>query len=507
MRRRGSRDRLAALAVAAAMWTAGLVAAAPAQAAPSTVRLRLMTFNIEYGGTVVDFDRIVEAVVAADADVVGVNESYSHLPKLARAAGYDYWDTRLDVISRFPLMDPSGARGRYVFVELAPGQVIALSNVHLPSSPYGPRRILVGWKRSRVLELERTLRVPPLRPYVQALRPVASSGIPAFLMGDMNSPSSQDYTRKTVGSAPQHRWPVAWPVTELLLRRGFLDTYRETVPNPLRHPGLTWPAARPRSPDSWNPLPDAPKDRIDQIWMAGPAAAVASQIVGEAGGRGVSIHVSPWGSDHRAVVSTVDVTPGTPPVMVAASARLLDVGDDLTVRYHAPGAAGEKVVLVPAGGDPATDAVDSAPTPGGQPIDGSVTFPALALVPGSYEAVLVDASDMRLARARFWVRTPGSPPVLSTSRHAYDVGEPIVVTWTLAPGNRFDWLGVYHRHADPHVAYYRGYVYAGARVEGRARYDAHAVGTWPLKPGRYTVYYLVNDSYRQIASADFTVRG
>ena len=36
-----------------------------------------MTFNVEYGGTVIDFDKIVEAVVKADADVVGLNEVYS----------------------------------------------------------------------------------------------------------------------------------------------------------------------------------------------------------------------------------------------------------------------------------------------------------------------------------------------------------------------------------------------------------------------------------------------
>ncbi len=508
MVRRRHLVRFVALVVGASMWSGGLAAPAPAtDRVSAAVRLHLLTFNIEYGGTVVDFDQIVKAVVLADADVVGVNESYSHLPRLAREAGYGYWDTRLDVISRYPLLDRSGAKGRYVFVQTSPGQVVALSNVHLPSSPYGPRRVLVGWKRSRVLELERRLRVPPLQPYVRALEPVAASGIPTFLMGDMNSPSSQDYTRRTVGTAPQHRWPVPWPVSELLLRHGFTDTYRQVYSNPLRHPGLTWPAARPRSPDSWDPPPDAPADRIDQIWMAGPATAVASQVVGEAGAPGVGIHVSPWGSDHRAVVSTVDVIPGTPPVMVAPSARLLTVGDDLIVRYHAPGGAGEKIVLVPAGGDPATDAVDSAPTPSGQPVDGSVTFATGALAQGSYQAVLADASDATLARSRFWIRAPGSVPQLQTSKHRYAVGEPVAVSWTLAPGNRFDWLGIYHRGADPRAAYYRGYVYAGARVEGTTRYDHHAVGTWPLKPGRYTVYYLVNDSYRQVASADFTVRG
>ncbi|MGZ5289194.1 MAG: hypothetical protein ACXWE5_06895 [Actinomycetota bacterium] len=507
MARRTASLTIAAL-LASALLVPALAAGPVASAAPAPVPLSLMTFNVEYGGTVIDFAKIVEAVVKADADIVGINEGYAHVRKIARQAGYDYWNNRLDLISRYPFIDPPDADGRYAFVELSPGQVVAVSNVHLASSDYGPRRILDGWSRKKVLRTERSVRLPDLRPFMQALDPVAASGIPSFLIGDLNSPSHVDYTAATVGQRPQIRWPVAWPVTRLLERRGFVDSWHAVHPDPTVDEGLTWPAGRPKSPDSWNPRKDAPQDRIDQIWVAGGTATpVESIVVGERGGPGVSISLKPWGSDHRAVRSSFDVTPGTPPVLAAASPRLVEAGDDVTVTYHAPGATGERLVVVPAAGDPATDAIDAQATPAGSPVDGSVTFPTDALAPGAYDAVLVDATDAPLSRGSFWIRIPGGAPVLSTTRWAFDVGEPIGVTWTLAPGNRFDWIGVYERHADPRVAYYVGYIYTGAREEGSGVLGRAAISRWPLPPGRYTVYYLLADNYRQVASADFVIKG
>ena len=102
--------------------------------------------------------------------------------------------------------------------------------------------------------------------------------------------------------------------------------------------------------------------------MGGTATPVGSRIVGERGGPEVH-SVKPWASYHRAVRSSFDVTPGTPPVMAAATPRLVDAGGDVTVTYHAPGAAGERLVVVPSGGDPAGDALDAQATPGGQPVD------------------------------------------------------------------------------------------------------------------------------------------
>jgi hypothetical protein len=84
-------------------------------------------------------------------------------------------------------------------------------------------------------------------------------------------------------------------------------------------------------------------------------------------------------------------------------------------------------------------------------------------------------------------------------------GDPIEVSWTSAPGNRWDWIGIYHRGANPHVAYYLLWVYTDGTIEGSASLDRGATGKFPLPPGKYTAMLLVDDSYRPVASADLTI--
>ena len=201
---------LAALIVSTAPAARSGPTNAVAGSAPE-VSLKVMTFNIEYGGTVIDFDKVVEAVVKANADVVGLNEAYSRAKLVAAQAGYPYVSTRLDLISKYPILDPPGANGRYQFVQVSPGQVIAITNVHLSSEPYGPRRVMDGWSRKRVLRNERQTRLPEIKPFVQALEPVAAAGIPSFIIGDFNAPTHYDWTPRMVGQRPQIllRRPVA----------------------------------------------------------------------------------------------------------------------------------------------------------------------------------------------------------------------------------------------------------------------------------------------------------
>ena len=84
-------------------------------------------------------------------------------------------------------------------------------------------------------------------------------------------------------------------------------------------------------------------------------------------------------------------------------------------------------------------------------------------------------------------------------------GHPIGVGWSDAPGNRFDWIGIYHRGADPNVAYYLLWTYTGATIEGSASLDETAEGRFPLPPGKYTAMLLVDDSYEAVATADFQI--
>jgi hypothetical protein len=62
----------------------------------------------------------------------------------------------------------------------------------------------------------------------------------------------------------------------------------------------------------------------------------------------------------------------------------------------------------------------------------------------------MDGSSV-LSRTRFWIEAPGDGLHVSIAHRVNRVGEPIAVRWWNAPGQRWDWIGVYKRGADPNV--------------------------------------------------------
>jgi endonuclease/exonuclease/phosphatase family metal-dependent hydrolase len=74
-----------------------------AVSAAEPVQVRIMSFNIWYGGDQVDFNNIIEAIKKADADIVGLQEPDGKTLEIVALAGYPYADVRRHIISRFPL--------------------------------------------------------------------------------------------------------------------------------------------------------------------------------------------------------------------------------------------------------------------------------------------------------------------------------------------------------------------------------------------------------------------
>jgi endonuclease/exonuclease/phosphatase family metal-dependent hydrolase len=66
---------------------------------------------------------------------------------------------------------------------------------------------------------------------------------PILIMGDFNEPSSLDWNEDTQHTASHNGVVYSWETTRRLFQAGFIDSYREMYPNPLTHPGYTWPAA------------------------------------------------------------------------------------------------------------------------------------------------------------------------------------------------------------------------------------------------------------------------
>jgi hypothetical protein len=482
------------------------------RAVPATpVQLKVMVFNIEVGGTLVSFDKVVEAIQASGADVVGIEEAQGHMAALARELGWPYFSTRLQIVSKYPLIDPPGSQGLYTFVQLAPGAVVAIENVHLPSDPYGPYWVRDGKTVKQVVAMEKRVRLPAIQAQLGLLPSLLGGGIPVFLTGDFNAPSWRDWTAAMVGERFQIKYPVAWPVSLAVEAAGFHDSFRDVHPDPVADPGLTWWAKKPKVAVSGENFGSRdPRDRIDLVYAAGAATTTASQIVAEASDPAASFTVTPWPSDHRGVVSTFDVTPAAPPVLVAVDRRLVKVGDQLNVTFHSSGGPAESVAIVAAGGDPAAPAAEQA-TGAGAPTDGTLSFATDDLEPGAYAVVLLDANDAVLSRSKFWVKTSTAIAHVWTAKGVYRVGEPITVRWKQAPGNRWDWVAVYQRGANPNVAWYMLWGYTRASIAGQAILDrtppsfGYGPQPWPLAAGNYSVYLLRDDGYHVLARNVFRV--
>ncbi len=495
-------------------------AAAPAEAVTPTVRLSVMSLNIFYGGD--DYDlatadwcpvanhcpqalhRLARIIEKSGADVVGVQEAERNTRRLADLLGW-YASPQAHVISRFPVLDPPDGDGLYAYVAPAPGQVVAVANVHLPSTPYGPYQVRKGWSRQQVLHLERTLRLRALRPVLRVL-PDLAGRMPVFLTGDFNSPSYLDWTPAVAASRPEVPYAVKWPASKALADAGFGDSYRDAHPDPLLDPGYTW------SPGGPETLAHDFYDRIDWVLHAGAATTVSSRLVGERGNPQVDLaFAKPFPTDHRGVVSTFDVTPGESPMIVAPEHRRVVVGDaPLRVRFHGTGSAHEVVALVRGTG--AASPLLSPVSTGGR-TDGVVRLPKAHLRPGRYDVVLVDARTGAWdARAPVWVYGPGSRPRLRTDASSYDVGEDIRVHWTGAPGENLDWIGLFrcHQTCDGPGGYlvyrYTRTRIVGSVVFGADTYLGEGVAPWPLPPGTYLARLLVDDSYHAIGKSNrFTI--
>src|SRR5690606_3851468 len=96
----------------------------------------------------------------------------------------------------------------------------------------------------------------------------------------------------TAATASRHFGNVVeWPESKFLYDRGFKDAYRVVHPNPITHPGFTWPFHVPGP--NWPRWPI----RIDYIYYKGSALIPTdSYIVGEANKQ--------FPSNHGAVFTT-----------------------------------------------------------------------------------------------------------------------------------------------------------------------------------------------------------
>ena len=473
--------------------------AAQSQPAP-TVDLDVLVFNVEYRGGPAT-DKVIRKI---DADVVGVLESYERLPEIAANTGYKYYDVGLQLLSKYPIHEPSGADGLYALIEVEPGYVVAMFNTHLDYVKYGPKLLAKGVPVAKVMASENEVRTASIQKQIPKMTDLLEQDYPVVLTGDLNEPSSLDYVAETVGAHPGATRAVPWPVSEALLGIGLRDTFRETYPDPTVVRGDTWGVPGLRK--------GGQGDRIDYVYAGGPVRTIDTQLVGEPGGENVDIPFKPWTSDHRAVVSSLKATLAPLPTTVSLTSRMLADGEDLTVYVNAPSEESLTLVVYPTGGDISTPSLGTADVHSGD----HVSIKTDTLEPGGYEISLIDPSGEVWASNEFWLRSKRADVDISTAKSEYAVGEPIEINWDNGPANRWDWIGVFRAKADnpdkdPYLLWgYTGGHDSGAlppTVAGSMTLNQDSQGKpWPLPPGKYVARYLLADEFQSAGMVPFTVK-
>lgn len=487
--------------------------------ATSSMPLRVMTFNIWYGGDQVSLPAIAEAIRLADADVVGIQEPDGHLARLAAMAGYQYFDERRNILARYPLFD-SGTGMRTLpgapdyavtalddnalsaWLMVRPGEVVAVANTHFSSDPYGPEAVRDGEALPSVLALEEQARVPSARA-LQPLGKIGATGTPVFLTGDFNTPSHRDWTAAMQTKRPEViHYPVPWPSTALLEAVGLRDSFREAHPDPTQVPGLTWTAGMPAP----YIRPRETLDRIDYIFSGGITTTLDSRIFGEVGGPDVAASVTPWPSDHRSVVSTFEVLPVPAPAMIAVEPAVIQLGDEVRVRGFDPAAEGWTVLVVRAGAS-TLQALRSAH----EDIAAwrrYARFSSHGLATGEYDAVLLDAQRQELKRTRFAIIDSRQPPELLELPTHHTAGQPLNVRWRNMPGHRLDWVGLFRLSGKALEStageQLTSYTYLQARTFGSLELPTTQNGI-PLQPGDYELRLLLDDSSTAMATHRLTL--
>lgn len=313
-----------------AMLLSTALAGAPALAADTPTELTVMSFNIWGGGANEEKDVSETAAVirAAGADIIGIQETKpepdvcdaddcvptgpSVAEKLAKALGFHYYDqTKTNpalwanaIISRYPIGKPTdNDLGAEINVN---GRKVYAFNIHLTDFPYQPYQLLgIDYGPAPFLKTAdeavaaaTKARGPALDLVMKDMKQ-AEGADAVFLFGDFNEPSYRDWTEAAVKAGHQPmavKYPSALRIEQ---DAGMTDLLRAAYPDEVAKPAFTWtPTSEPTAKDDHH-------DRIDYVFGRSPKLETLSvSIVGEKKPE-ADIVVTPWPSDHRAVVAKV----------------------------------------------------------------------------------------------------------------------------------------------------------------------------------------------------------
>lgn len=325
-----------------------------------STELKVLQFNIWMRGTGVGTggpDMIADVIRDSGADVITLSESDAAYAQrlvndLARR-GYRFHvygpNKDVSVVSRYPILE-TGEFNRFSKAVIdVNGTPVAVYSGHLayqwyvcylprgygggtpagnPTSEYGWNKIPGGpiTDVPLIMDLnEKSGRPESIRQFVADAKQEIEKGRLVVMAGDFNEPSHLDWSAATKDLYDHHGTIVPWQSTTLLEQAGYLDAYRAKYPDPVTHPGFTWPSDNPAVATSqltWAPEADE-RDRIDYVFyrpddrlslqaatVVGPRKSILrNQRVAETGDDPILEPLGGWPTDHKSVMATFVIQP------------------------------------------------------------------------------------------------------------------------------------------------------------------------------------------------------
>lgn len=268
---------------------------------PKNRELRVLQFNIWQEGTQVKggFDAIINEIIRSKADLIALSEvrNYNNtsldkrLVEALKKKGYTYYSMRSQdsgLLSAYPIKKQTALypveddRGSITKALIdVDGTEVVLYSAHLDyrnCALYLPR----GYDGSTWAKLETPLtdvkviegdnlaskRDDAIQIFLEDAKQELRQRRLVFLGGDFNEASHLDWTEATKNLYDHNGVVMVWNNTKALEKAGYRDTYREKFPDPLSHPGFTYPADNSLVDIkrlAWSPEADD-RDRIDYIF-------------------------------------------------------------------------------------------------------------------------------------------------------------------------------------------------------------------------------------------------
>ena len=285
--------------------------------------VRVMSYNIHRGGVVMlkqPLSQTAKVIQSAKADIVGIQETRAprgdKLEELAKLLGWNHdMGKGSQILTRYEILESLNSG---VKIKLDSGKEAYVFNLHLPSHPYQPYQLLgirPKWHKhtnditfikteAEAIEWAKKARGRELTKLLRLIRSIPDKQAPVFVVGDFNEPSHLDWTERAA-KAVRHPIKVEYPNSLAMIKAGFTDAYRAIYRDEMKHPGYTWSSFY-KFDD-----PTTHHDRIDFVYFKGKGIRLKEvKIVGE-NRKDADIVISPYPSDHRAVVAVFKLTQQT----------------------------------------------------------------------------------------------------------------------------------------------------------------------------------------------------